>query len=281
MMTRWSERDLAGHLLTQAETPGTPPWTIVELPAFREERHQKPYYPESCTLLPLDWRQPEDGQALVPERYPAPVLQGLRSTMTAYEWSALYSQRPTPPEGSLFKRNWFHQVDAAPELRAVVRYWDFGATEGGGDPTSGCRAGWGTDGWLYITDVVRGQWGPGEALRTFVATVEADGKRQRQVIEQEPGSAGKSAVHYLSRQVPGYSVRGDKVTGDKTTRAEPLASWAEVHGIRVVRGAWVPEFIDELCQYPHGAHDDQVDSAAGAFNQLGGRVLPQLPVVRW
>src|SRR3546814_1094624 len=32
--------------------------------------------------------------------------------------------------------------------------------------------------------------------------------------------------------------------------------------------AWIEPFLDELCLFPAGAHDDQVDAAADAFNEL-------------
>jgi phage terminase large subunit-like protein len=36
----------------------------------------------------------------------------------------------------------------------------------------------------------------------------------------------------------------------------------------VVRGVWTTAWLDELVLAPFGAHDDQVDSAAGAFAEL-------------
>ena len=36
----------------------------------------------------------------------------------------------------------------------------------------------------------------------------------------------------------------------------------------VVRGEWNREWFDELASAPFSAHDDQADSAAGAFTEL-------------
>jgi predicted phage terminase large subunit-like protein len=38
----------------------------------------------------------------------------------------------------------------------------------------------------------------------------------------------------------------------------------------LVRGKWNEPFIDELCNFPAG-HDDQVDAASGAFEELVSR----------
>ena len=32
--------------------------------------------------------------------------------------------------------------------------------------------------------------------------------------------------------------------------------------------AWVPAYENELVPFPDGVHDDQVDAAGGAFNQM-------------
>jgi predicted phage terminase large subunit-like protein len=284
MMTRWHMDDLAGHLLEQIRQLGTEPWHVLDLPAYLEDHHVEAYYPASCTVLP-DWRTVGDGQAVCPERYPPKVLDSQRASMTAYEWSALYAQRPRPPEGAMFKRPWFTVVPILP-LAAVeggryVRYWDRAATPGGGDYTAGVLVCKGGDGHAYVVDVVRGRWASGERDKVYAATVQGDGHDVAQWVEQEPGSSGVDAVVAAQRLVPGYSVRGDKVTGAKEQRWDPLASWAEVQGLRLVAGPWVNDFVQELCNAPHGANDDQLDAAAGGFIKLGGRVLPTLPVVRW
>ena len=46
--------------------------------------------------------------------------------------------------------------------------------------------------------------------------------------------------------------------------------------VRVVRGIWLSDWMDELASFPEASdHDDQVDSAAGAFAHLTGLGLPQ------
>ena len=54
-------------------------------------------------------------------------------------------------------------------------------------------------------------------------------------MEQEGGSAGKSRVADLGRQLDGIvAVVGDRPTGDKTTRAEIVAAAAEQGRVRIV-----------------------------------------------
>jgi phage terminase large subunit-like protein len=61
------------------------------------------------------------------------------------------------------------------------------------------------------------------------------------------------------------SIRVDK---DKISRALPVASRAEAGKVKLVRGNWISDFIDEATSFPHGAHDDQIDAVSGAFQMI-------------
>jgi predicted phage terminase large subunit-like protein len=100
-------------------------------------------------------------------------------------------------------------------------------------------------------------------------------------MEQEPGSAGKALVDQYARYVvPGYDFQGIRSTGDKVTRARPFAAAVANGNVRVVRGPWLTDWMDELSSFPEACdHDDQVDSAVGAFTYLTGLGLPQRKIV--
>lgn len=100
-------------------------------------------------------------------------------------------------------------------------------------------------------------------------TAVADGRGVEIVIEQEPGASGKSQIDALVAMLAGFRVSGRRNTGDKLTRAGPLASQAEAGNVRLLAGPWVAPFLDELEAFPSpGVHDDQVDAASGAFLAL-------------
>ena len=45
------------------------------------------------------------------------------------------------------------------------------------------------------------------------------------------------------------------------------------HGfVKLVESDWNKDFVDELCAFPKGAHDDQVDAASAAFRAIMRRV---------
>jgi hypothetical protein len=62
---------------------------------------------------------------------------------------------------------------------------------------------------------------------------------------------------------------GEKLPGEaKIVRAMPLAAQVEAGNVRVVRGPWNNDYIEELCAFPQWAFADQVDASSGAFNKL-------------
>ena len=179
-------------------------------------------------------------------------------------WQSLYQQRPAPLEGALFKPDGLQILDAEPAGVDWVRAWDLGATADGGDPTVGVKLGMWND-HPVVADVARLQGSPDEVERVMLATASRDGVRVTIDLPQDPGQAGKAQVAYLTRRLAGYHVVSSPETGDKVTRAEPLASQVNVGNCYLVRGEWNRAFMDELRVFPNGTHDDQVDAASRAF----------------
>ena len=268
IQTRWHEDDLSGWLLSEEGGEDDLPehWHIVNLPALAEAPHE---FPATCTVEP-DERA--EGEALCPERYPAERLRRIERRVGSYFFGALYQQRPTALEGGLFKRGWFDIVQAAPAQARRVRYWDKAAATGG-DYTAGVRIAEAA-GIYYVEDVQRGRWTPGERERIIRQTAELDAAAVGHVdiwIEQEPGSGGLESAQASIRNLAGFSVHAERPTGDKAVRAEPLAAQAEAGNVLLLQGAWNAAYIDELCSFPYGAHDDQVDASSGAFGRLAGK----------
>jgi predicted phage terminase large subunit-like protein len=278
IMTRWHDDDLAGRLLR--EQAGE--WTVLRLPAIAETQAERD---AGAVLLGLPAGQPdplgrEPGEPLCPARFSLAALQALRRDVGSLGWAGQYQGVPRQPEGNRFKRAWFPIVDAAPHRARRVRYWDKAASEGEGDFTAGVLMAQ-ADGVCYVEGVVRGQWSAGERDRIMRRTAEQDNLRYshsvRTWVEQEPGSSGKEAAQSSVKLLAGFSIRIDRVTGSKEVRAEPFASQAEAGNIRLVRGPWNAAFLEEIAAFPNGAHDDQLDAAAGAFNKLGvGKPSPLL-----
>ena len=188
--------------------------------------------------------------------------------------------------GSLFDRESVVLLDQneIPELTSMakaVRFWDLAATEPSStnpDPdwTVGTLMMF-DQGIAYILDVKRARVKGEKGEQLIAQTAYEDGHGVPIRMEQEPGSSGKALVDQYARYiVPGYDFIGMRATGDKVTRARPFAAALANGNVRAVRGPWLTDWLDELSSFPEACnHDDQVDSATGAFTHLAGLGLPQ------
>ena len=249
VFTRWHEDDLGGRLEARETTGGDKYETLI-LPAIDD-----------------------DGNALWPQVYPIEELERKMRNMLDKEglrgWEALYQQRPTPREGAVFKPDMLQYIDASevPDVGPVVRRWDFAASSGKGDFTSGLRGRLHKEK-LVLDDLVRGQWSSEEKWAIVRATAERDGVGVTQVIPQDPGSAGKDVVAMVVRLLKGYPVKWRLETGSKEVRAEVVAPQVNIGNVRVVRAWWNGDMREELRTFPGGKHDDIVDNLSGVYQAL-------------
>lgn len=253
IMTRWHKDDLMGRLIAQMEAGEGDQWEIVHFPALSDS-----------------------GEALWPEKYDLDALAGIRATIGPYDWEALYQGRPTPREGAMFHVAMFPVEEHAPAVQREWRAWDMGSTSAGGDYTVGVRMGIDADGRYWITDVVRGQWATDERNRIIRQTAELDGQAVRVHGPQDPGAAGKDAALAFSRLLAGFNVKTEPVSGDKSVRADPFSAQANAGNVSLVRAPWNRPFLDELSTFPLGMHDDQVDAASDAFNEINSRRVARI-----
>lgn len=258
--TRWHEDDLAGRLLKHAQQQeDADQWEVLNLPAIA-----------TSMLHASDLRNA--GEALWPSRYPLERLQKIKATLGTSWWQALYQGEPVAPGGDLFKREWFTIVepDVVPTTGMLwCRFWDAAGTQGDGDYTAGVLVGYHIATQIvYIRHVVRGQWSSGNVDAIMLQTAQSDGRAVRIREEREPGSSGLSVIESHRKLLLGYDYRGMPATGEKTLRWRPMAAAMEGGRVRLVRGPWNQGFIDEAVLAPKGVNDDQLDGAAGGFNEL-------------
>ena len=270
IMTRWHEDDLAGRLLADSEGDR---WEVVRIPALAETQQERDDY-HGRIGLPVGLPDPlgrQPGAATCPDRYDENALARIKAVL-GNSFYALYQQRPTAPEGDMFKRHWFEIVEATPANCKRVRYWDKAGTQNGGAFTCGVLMAKSPAGTFYIEDIVRGQWSTGQRESVIRQTAEIDGADVTIWHEQEPGSGGKESAEATNRQLAGFKVYADRVTGDKVTRAEPLAAQCEAGNVKIKRAAWNRGYLDRLTAFPGATHKDDTDASSGAFNKLA---IPQ------
>jgi predicted phage terminase large subunit-like protein len=257
IMQRLNEKDTSGIIIKRELG-----YTHLCLPMrFEAERR--------C-ITSIGFRDPRehDGELLFPERFPEETVRSLEKTMGSYAAAGQLQQRPAPREGGMFKKAWCPIVRAVPAGTKFVRGWDLAATEGAGDWTAGVKIGRQKNGRFIIAHVVRDRKSAAGVERLLVNTASQDGYQCEQSIPQDPGQAGKQQASYHIGKLAGYTAHATTESGDKETRANPLSAQAEAGNVDILEGDWNDTFLDELCVFPNGEHDDQVDGASRAFNTL-------------
>jgi predicted phage terminase large subunit-like protein len=240
------------------------------------------------TADPRD-RRTEAGQLLAPDLIPEARVKQLELDLGEYGAAGQLQQAPAPEGGGKFKREWFQYVDAAPTLARRVRGWDTAATEKDGDYTVGVRISEANN-IYYVEDVVRGQWGPAGVESALLDTARLDGKKVPQREEREGGGAGKTVIAAHVILLTGHDYKGVTVSGSKIQRSNPFRAQCEAGNVRIVRdrgqgGAegkgWNEDYIRELCTFPTGNHDDQVDASSAAFNAVLLEPKPRKEFAVW
>jgi len=255
LMTRWHEDDLAGYLLA---TEGDR-WEVIHVAMECEDESTDPLGRKV-------------GQRLWETYFTAQMVEDAKRNPLV--WSNLYQGHPTPKEGSLFKVGRIKIVSGGevPIEEPAYMAHDLAATEQGGDYTAVCVARRSRDKQTVYLDVRRCQREPSTRNQWLMRIAKAI-KPARYRIPRDPGQAGKEQAERMQRELVSNGVNGAvivSITGDKETRAEGLAAAVNAGMVCVVDSPDAASFLEELRQFPHGKHDDMVDAAADAYNDMVG-----------
>lgn len=257
VMQRLHEEDVSGYIL--ANDLG---YEHLMLPMeFEPER-------KCYTSIGFEDPRTEENELLFEKRFPREVVDRDKKVMGTFATAGQFQQRPTPRTGGFFTWENLEIVQATPQLRRIVRYWDKAGTDGGGARTAGVKMGEGVDGCWYVLDVEKGQWSAAKREPVIKQVAELDGKKVRIWIEQEPGSGGKESAEATIKNLAGFTIKAERATGDKALRAEPYAVQVEAGNVKLLAGPWNQDFIAEHKTFPRGKFKDQIDAASGAFSKV-------------
>ncbi len=239
-------------------------WTLLELPAIWTKSEVIPIEDS------LEWL-PKPGNLLEPDRIGEDDLARLKKEMGTANFQAQYQQQPESPAGNLVKMEWFGRYDQAPSpdaFEAIVQSWDTAMVPGEGNDYSVCTT-WGILGMrLYLLHVFRAQLNYPDlhkelnALRDRYAAVF--------VVVEKMGS-GVSLCQDL-RQGGAQWIAPLGPEGGKISRLPHESAKIEAGMVLLPKNApWLKAFEAEVAQFPHGRHDDQVDSMSQFLRALDFR----------
>ena len=280
--TRWSEADLIGWLLAKVEElereghgDAAEPWHVISLPLIAE-----PIVKPLPALVTREADTREPGQALDPDRYDAEWARKKRLNTPDRDWEALYQQRPSAGEGTVF-------------LAETFRY--YGTTEAPGEPgdlllpqrfirrilsvdcTFKDSAGsdmvamglWGQDdAGMWLLDLINQRLDFPATLDT-IQVLHPTWQFAEALIEDKAN--GPAVISTLQRAAAGFLIHAVNPLGGKEARAN--AASVQFKQGRVFfprRAAWLPVVTGQLLKFPADSFDDVVDMTTQALNFVAG-----------
>jgi predicted phage terminase large subunit-like protein len=176
--------------------------------------------------------------------------------------------------GNFFKAHWWRYYKVLPKIRSRSIYADTAQKTATQNDYSVFQC-WGEsfDGQAVFIDQLRGKWEAPELLtiaRGFWNKHKAVvGGGVLRSFEIEDKVSGTGLVQTLARE--GIPVRPIQRAVDKITRAMDALPLIESGNVLIPEDApWLSDFLEEVSQFPNGAHDDQVDPMMDAVSGMLG-----------
>lgn len=238
-----------------------------------EKYECKPEDPKSVTFIASKL---EDNKILM-ESDPS-YLSNLKALAEIDMERLLYGNwKIKPSAGKFFKRAQVEMLDILPDdIVYYCRAWDLAATDedenGDADYTAGVLYGRRKNGKFVVIDVINQQIKAGDVRKLIKEVALSDRNKYGWMcmvrVPQDPGAAGKIVARELIKDLAGFNVKADTVSGSKEVRATPHAAQWQNGNVQIMRGAWNEIFFSQLESFPESKHDDIVDASSDAFNEL-------------
>lgn len=245
IMQRLHEEDLSGWLLAGGSGEK---WEHVNIPARNE-----------------------DGSSFWPAQFPDEMLARLESA-SSYVFAGQYMQKPAPIGGGMFKDHWWQMMPAPPPTRWRAIYADTAQKTANHNDWSVLQC-WGQtlNGQAIMLDMVRGKWEAPE-LETMARAFwnkhkSIDNMGALRAFKVEDKVSGTGLIQKLKRE--GIPIIGIQRNIDKVTRAYDAAPLIQSGNVILLNNVpHLSDFMAEASVFPNGAHDDMIDTAMSAINDM-------------
>ena len=248
VMTRWGMKDLTGQVIKmQGSDTLADEWEVIEFPA----------------ILPSD-------KPLWPEFWDHDSLVKVKASLPVAKWNAQWQQNPTAEEGAIVKKEWWQrwEKEEIPTVNYIIQAYDTAFSKKETADYSAITT-WGVfvneetgaDN-VILMDARRGRWNfpelkavAGEEYEYWepdMVIIEA--KASGQPLTDEMRAAGIPVMNYTPSK-----------GRDKITRMHTVAPLFEAGMVWAPEQKFSEEVIEECLAFPHGEHDDFVDSMTMAL----------------
>lgn len=252
-------RILIGQRLHENDAPGraiaSGEYEVLSIPMRYEADHAR-------RATSIGWIDPRtiDGELMDPVRFPEDDVAKLETELTPRPAAAQLQQRPTPRGGDVFQRAWFQIVPKAPEHGKRILSVDCNFKDRADSDRVAIGSWLESGGRYYLCNVRRGPWSFTRTQTEIAAECDAFSPSAVYIEDKANGSAIfqtlRSAIPQCKEWTP---------TGSKEARAESVSPLYETGCVYLVQGPWNEEYIAELCAFPKGRFDDNVDQSSQAL----------------
>jgi len=249
VMTRWNTKDLTAKLINAAAKEAkADQWEVIEFPA----------------ILP-------SGKPMWPEYWKLEDLLAVKASAGIGKWNAQYMQNPTAEEGAIIKREWWRDwtKDYIPALEHVIQSYDTAFLKRETADYSAITT-WGvfrdsedSAEQLILLDAIKRRVEFPELRR--LAKEQYDYWQPETVLVEAKASGLPLTYELRAMGIPVVNFSPNR-GNDKHSRVNSVAPLFESGMI------WAPkdkefaqEVIEECAAFPHGDHDDLVDSMTQAI----------------
>ena len=254
IMQRVHVDDLVAHVLAKDG------WVQLNLPAIAETN-------ERFELDDGRVFTREPGDLLHPEREPVEVLEQAKKNLGTFFFNTQFQQNPVPAEGNLIRWEWFPTFKLHlgwEEGDRFVHSWDTAIKSGELNDYSVGTVWLIRNGEMYLLDVIREHLDYPDLKRRIIEVAKTRRYMADNILIEDAGS-GSSLIQDL-RSTASLHPIAIKPWADKVIRMSAETAQIEAGKVFIPEQApWLGEFQAEILQFPHGKHDDQVDSMSQAL----------------
>ena len=257
VMTRWNTKDLTGQLIRAQGEDDSDQWEVVELPA----------------LLP-------SGKPVWPEYWTAEELEKTKASIPVSNWNAQYMQQPTAEEGAILKREWWQNWEGhnPPRVDYIVQSYDTAFLKKESADFSAITT-WGVfededKGYnIILLNAFKDRFEFPELRR--VAHEEYLYWRPDMVLIEAKASGIPLTSELRRMGIPVINFTPSR-GNDKQARVNSISPLFESGKVYApMHEHFAQEVVEECAAFPHGDHDDYVDSTTQALMRIRqGGLLP-------
>lgn len=210
---------------------------------------------------------------LDPNRLSHETLASFKVNLGSKGYTGQYLQAPAPDEGGIFKKEWFDIVPVTavsrdPINNPIMFVLDTAYTEKQTNDPSAILTCYVRDNTLYVLDAHEVWMEFPQLVEHLKQHVYKYGYSNGSKIYVEPKASGKSLVQQIRLSTQLNIVELAPSSDSKITRANSIAPICESKRVKLVDGAYVNHFIDQLATFPYSKHDDLQDVMTYAIQRL-------------